>query len=46
MKAIAMANRQIQPFEFDPKNRPEWAEELSEFLLLTGQQHSFFFFFW
>ena len=23
-----------------PKNLPEWAEELSEFLLLTGQQHA------
>ena len=26
--------------QFDPKNLPEWAEEVSEFLLLTGQQHA------
>ena len=39
-KGIATANVQIEPPEFDPKNLPEWAEELSEFLLLTGQQHA------
>ena len=39
-KAIATANLQIELPEFDPKNLPEWAEEVSEFLLLTGQQHS------
>ena len=40
MKAIAIANLQIELPEFDPKNLPEWAEEFSEFLLLTGQQHA------
>ena len=35
-KAIATANLQIELPEFDPKNLPEWAEEFSEFLLLTG----------
>ena len=39
-KAIATANLQIELPEFDPKNLPESAEELSEFLLLTGQQHA------
>ena len=39
-KAIAAANLQIELPEFDPKNLPEWAEEFSEFLLLTGQQHA------
>ena len=39
-KAIARANLQIELPEFDPKNLPEWAEEFSEFLLLTGQQHA------
>ena len=39
-KGIATANLQIELPEFDPKNLPEWAEELSEFLLLTGQQHA------
>ena len=39
-KAIAMANLQIELPEFDTKNLPEWAEEFSEFLLLTGQQHA------
>ena len=38
--AIATANLQIELPEFDPKNLPEWAEEFSEILLLTGQQHS------
>ena len=39
-KAIATANLQIDLPEFDPKNLPEWAEEFSEFLLLTVQQHA------
>ena len=39
-KAIATANLQIELPEFDPKNLPEWAEEFSEFFLLTGQQHA------
>ena len=39
-KGIATANLQIELPEFDPKNLPEWAEEFSEFLLLTGQQHA------
>ena len=39
-KASATANLQIELPEFDPKNVPEWAEEFSEFLLLTGQQHA------
>ena len=39
-KAIATGNLQIEPSEFDPKNLPEWAEEFSEFLLLTDQQHA------
>ena len=39
-KAIATANLQIELPEFDPKNLPKWAEEVSEFLLLTGQQHA------
>ena len=39
-KAIATANLQIELPEFDPQNLPEWAEEFSEFLLLTGQQHA------
>ena len=39
-KAIAKANLQIEPPRFDPKNLPEWAEQLSELLLLTGQQHA------
>ena len=39
-KAIATANPQIELPEFDPKNLPELAEEFSEFLLLTGQQHA------
>ena len=39
-EAIATANLQIDFPEFDPKNLPEWAEELSWFLLLTGQQHT------
>ena len=37
-----MANLQIELPVFDPKNLPEWAEEFSEFLLLTGQQHADF----
>ena len=39
-KAIATANLEIELPEFDPKNLPEWAEEFSEFLLLTRQQHA------
>ena len=39
-KNIAAANLQIELPEFDLKALPEWAEELSEFLLLTGQQHA------
>ena len=39
-KAIATANLQIELREFDPENLPEWAEDVSEFLLLTGQQHA------
>ena len=39
-KGIATANLQIEPPEFDPKNLPEWAEEFSGFLLLTGQRHA------
>ena len=39
-KGIATANLQIELPEFDPKNLPEWAEEFSEFLLLTRQQHA------
>ena len=37
---IATANVQIKLPEFDPKNLPEWGEEFSEFLLITGQQHA------
>ena len=37
-KAIATANLQVELPEFDPKNLPEWAEEFSEFLLLTSEQ--------
>ena len=39
-KAIATANLQIELPEFDPKNLPEWAEQCSEFLPLTEQQHA------
>ena len=39
-KAIATANLQIELPEFDPQKLSEWAEESSEFLLLTGQQHA------
>ena len=38
-RPIAQANIQLELPEFDPKNLPEWAEEVSEFLLLTGQSH-------
>ena len=38
-RLIAQANIQLELPEFDPKNRPEWAEEFAEFLLLTGQSH-------
>ena len=37
---IATEILQIELPEFDPKNMPEWAEEFSEFLLLTRQQHA------
>ena len=36
MKAIATANLQIDLPEFDHTNLPEWAEDFSGFLLLTG----------
>ena len=39
-KAIATANLHIGLPEFDLKNLPEWAEEFSELLLLTGQHHA------
>ena len=39
-KAIATANLQIELPEFYTKSLPEWAEEISEFLLLTDQQHA------
>ena len=39
-KAIATANLQIELSEFHPKHLPEWAEELSELFLLTGQQNA------
>ena len=38
-RPIAHANIQLELPEFDPKNVPEWAEEVAEFLLLTGQCH-------
>ena len=38
-RPIAQANIQLELPEFDPKNLPEWAEGLAEFLLLTGQSH-------
>ena len=38
-KPIAQANIQLELPEFDPKNRPEGAEEFAEFLFLTGQSH-------
>ena len=40
MKAIATANLKIEVPELDPRYLPEWAEEFSEFILLTGQQHA------
>ena len=39
-KGIATTSLQIELPEFDPKNLPEWAEEFSKFLFLTGQQHA------
>ena len=39
-EGVATANLQIELPQFDPKNLPEWAEEFSEFLLPTGQQHA------
>ena len=38
-KAITTANFQIQLPESDPNNLLEWADEFSEFLLLTGQHY-------
>ena len=38
-RPIAQANIQLELPEFDPKDQPEWAEELAAFLLLTGQSH-------
>ena len=38
-RRIARGNIQIELPEFDPKNLPEWAENFTEFLLLTGQSH-------
>ena len=28
------------PREFDPKHLPKWAEEFSQFILLTSHQHA------
>ena len=39
-KAISTANLRIKLPEFNPKKLPEWAEQFSEFLLLTGHQHA------
>ena len=39
-KAIVTTNLQMELPELDLKNLPEWAEEFSGFLLLTGQQHA------
>ena len=41
-KAIATANLQIELPEFQRKTMPEWADQVSAFLLLTGQQHAAF----
>ena len=38
-RPIAQANIQLELPEFDPKSLPKWAEEVAEFLLLTGQSH-------
>ena len=38
-RSSAQANIQLELPEVDLKNLPEWAEESSEFLLLTGQSH-------
>ena len=38
-RSIAQANIQLELQEFDRKHLPEWAEESSEFLLLTSQSH-------
>ena len=37
-KAIATVNLQIELAEFGRRHLPEWAEEFSKFLHLTGQQ--------
>ena len=39
-KATPTANLQIELSKVDSKNLPEWAEEFSEYSLLTGQQHA------
>ena len=39
-KVIATVNLQIEVPELDPKKLPDWAEEFSESLLFTGQQHA------
>ena len=38
-RRIPQANIQLELPEFDPKKLPEWAEELADLLLLTGQSH-------
>ena len=38
-RPVAQANIQLESPEFDPKNLPERADELAEFLLFTGQSH-------
>ena len=38
-RPIAQANTQVELPELDPKNLPEWAEEVAEFLLLTVQSN-------
>ena len=38
-KAIATPNLQIELPDFDRKSLQDWAEELSDFLLPTGQKH-------
>ena len=38
-RPIAQANIQLELPEFDPKNLSEWAEEFSEFFLLTDESH-------
>ena len=38
-KPIAQGNIELELLEFEPNNRPEWAEEFTDFLILTGQSH-------